>query len=90
MATQADVRRVALALPGVVQEPGRSAFAVPHKGKLKGFVWVWLERVHPKKARVPQPKDKAACRYPACSLVVRAERTHAAEVAAPAEHLAEP
>ena len=27
-----------------------------NKGKLKGFVWVWLERIEPKKARVPQPK----------------------------------
>jgi hypothetical protein len=32
------------------------AFAVPHKDKLKGFVWVWMERVDPKKPRVPQPK----------------------------------
>jgi DNA-binding PadR family transcriptional regulator len=29
---------------------------VPSKGKLKGFVRVWLERIAPKKARVPQPK----------------------------------
>ena len=59
MATQADVRRIALSLPEAVQEPGRFAFAVPNKGKLKGFVWVWLERVDPKKARVPQPKVAA-------------------------------
>lgn len=56
MATQADVRRIALALPGVEEAAGRFAFSVPNKGKLKGFVWVWMERVHPKKARVPQPK----------------------------------
>jgi hypothetical protein len=56
MATRADVRRISLSLPGAVQEPGRFAFAVPNKGKLKGFVWVWLERVDPKKPRVPQPK----------------------------------
>ena len=56
MATQADVRRIALSLPGAVQEEGRFAFALPHKGKLRGFVWVWRERVHPKKARVPQPR----------------------------------
>ena len=56
MATQADVRRIARSLPGAVQEEGRFAFSVLHKGKLKGFVWVWRERVHPKKARVPQPK----------------------------------
>jgi len=56
MATQADVRRIALALPGAEEVPGRFAFAVRHKGKLKGFVWVWMERVAPKKPRVPQPK----------------------------------
>ncbi len=56
MATQADVRRIALSLPGAEEVPGRFAFAVRHKDKLKGFVWVWMERVHPKKPRVPQPK----------------------------------
>ena len=56
MATQADVRRIALALPGAEEEPGHFAFGVRRKGKLKGFAWVWLERIVPKKARVPQPK----------------------------------
>lgn len=56
MATQADVRRIALSLPGTEEERGRVAFSVRNKGKLKGFVWVWLERIAPKKARVPQPK----------------------------------
>jgi hypothetical protein len=56
MASQADVRRIALSLPGTEEEPGRFAFSVRNKGKLKGFAWVWLERVTPKKARVPQPK----------------------------------
>ncbi|HWA17078.1 MAG TPA: hypothetical protein VG817_11625 [Gemmatimonadales bacterium] len=56
MATQADVRRIALSFPGAVEEGGRFAFAVPVKDRLKGFAWVWLERIDPKKARVPQPK----------------------------------
>ena len=56
MATQDDVRRIALALPEVLEEQGRFAFAVPNRGKNKGIAWVWLERVHPKRARVPQPK----------------------------------
>ena len=55
MATQADVRRIALALPGTVEAKGRFAFDVLNKGKLKGYAWVWLERVEPKKARVPNP-----------------------------------
>jgi hypothetical protein len=56
MATQADVRRIALSLPEVEEDANRFAFSVRNKGKLKGFVWVWLERVAPRKARVPQPK----------------------------------
>ena len=55
MATQADVRRIALSLPETEQEGNRFAFAVRNRGKLKGFVWVWLERVTPKKPRVPNP-----------------------------------
>ena len=55
MATQSDVRRIALSLPGVEPVPGRFAFGVQRKGKLKAFVWVWMERVTPKKPRVPQP-----------------------------------
>jgi hypothetical protein len=53
MATQADVRRIAMALPGTEEESGRFAFAVPVKGKPKGYAWAWLERLDPKKARVP-------------------------------------
>jgi hypothetical protein len=56
MATQADVRRIALALPGVVESTDRFAFSVVNKGKAKGIAWVWLERTAPKAARVPNPK----------------------------------
>jgi hypothetical protein len=56
MASQADVRRIALSLPETEEAPNHFAFSVRNKGKLKGFVWVWMERVTPKKARVPQPK----------------------------------
>jgi hypothetical protein len=55
MATQADVRRIALKLPAVEEAVTGFAFSVPNKGKLKGFVWVWMERVVPKKPRVPNP-----------------------------------
>src|SRR4051812_11723674 len=52
MADQDDVRRIALALPEVTEGDGQFAFSVPVKGKQKGFVWAWMERVHPKRARV--------------------------------------
>ena len=55
MATRDDVRRIALALPETSEADGHFAFSVLSKGKQKGFVWVWSERVHPKKARVPNP-----------------------------------
>jgi hypothetical protein len=60
MATQADVRRIALSLPGTEETPGHFAFSVRTKGKAKGFVWVWMERVTPKKPRIPQPSVIAA------------------------------
>ena len=56
MATQADVRRIALSLPETREEDGRFAFSVENKGKLKAIAWIWLERLEPKKARVPNPK----------------------------------
>ena len=55
MADQSDVRRIALALPETVESADRFAFSVRNRDKLKGFVWVWLERVAPKKPRVPRP-----------------------------------
>jgi hypothetical protein len=55
MATQADVRRIALSLPQTEEAVDHFAFSVRNKGKLKGFVWVWMERIEPKKPRVPQP-----------------------------------
>ena len=53
MATPADVRRIALSLPETVEAANDFAFSVLNKGKAKGFVWVWKERVQPKKPRVP-------------------------------------
>jgi hypothetical protein len=55
MATQADVRRIALALPGVTEARDRFAFTVARDGKPRGFVWTWNERVEPEKPRVPRP-----------------------------------
>jgi hypothetical protein len=56
MARQSDVRRISLSLPYVVEAEGHFAFSVRDaKGKEKGFAWVWQERIHPKKPRVPNP-----------------------------------
>ncbi len=49
-----------MALPGVIASKEGFAFSVDHKGKAKGFLWVWMERIDPKKPRVPQPKVLAA------------------------------
>jgi hypothetical protein len=49
MATQDDVRRIALALPATTEEDGYFRFLVGGKG----FAWCWLERIEPKRARVP-------------------------------------
>jgi hypothetical protein len=67
VADQRDVRRIARSLPGVREEEGRFAFNVENKGRPKGFAWVWLERIEPKKARVPNPDvivDAWRCQAP--------------------------
>jgi hypothetical protein len=56
MATQEDVRRIALSLPEVSESGDRFGFGVPDKGKYKGFAWAWNERIEPKKPRVPNPE----------------------------------
>jgi hypothetical protein len=56
MATHAQVRRIALSLPETVEAKGTFAFSVLSNGKVNRFIWLWKERVHPRKARVPNPK----------------------------------
>ena len=55
MADQNDVRQIALSLAETVEAEDRFAFSVRNKDKLKGFAWVWYERIEPKKPRVPRP-----------------------------------
>lgn len=52
MVTQDDIRTICLKLPGSIEGTDRFGFSVSVKGKLKGYVWTWLERKDPKKARV--------------------------------------
>jgi hypothetical protein len=54
MADQEDVRRIALALPDTSEGEDHFAFSVRNKGKQKGFVWTWNERIEPKKPKVPR------------------------------------
>ena len=56
MADLNDLHRIALSFPETTQEEGRIAYAVLHKGKAKGIAWTWMERIDPKKARVPNPE----------------------------------
>jgi hypothetical protein len=56
MASQDDVRRVALSLPAVEESADNFDFGVQHGAKRKGIAWVWQERVEPKKPRVPNPE----------------------------------
>ncbi|HKW46259.1 MAG TPA: hypothetical protein VJN70_02405 [Gemmatimonadaceae bacterium] len=53
MATKADIRRIALSFSETEESKDDFAFSVWNKGKLKAFLWVWKERVDPKKPRVP-------------------------------------
>lgn len=55
MVSQQDVCHIALSLPETVQDETGFSFAVRNKGKQKGFAWVWMERLLPKKPKVPRP-----------------------------------
>ena len=55
MATRDDVRRIALTLPDTAEDDGHFAFSVRRGSKPKGFAWVWMERIEPKRPRVPNP-----------------------------------
>jgi hypothetical protein len=55
MADRNDVRRISLALPGASEAEDHFSFSVCNRGKQKGFVWAWNERVEPKKPKVPSP-----------------------------------
>lgn len=64
MAGQDDVRRIALSLPQVTEEPGGFRFLVAGKA----FAWAWMERPNPKRRRV------ASADVIAVSLAVEADK----------------
>jgi hypothetical protein len=51
VATHDDVRRIALGLPETTEDPDDFRFLVDGKA----FIWLWRERIDPKRARVPNP-----------------------------------
>lgn len=53
MADISDVQRIVLSLPETTEDEERIAFSVTNKGKRNGIAWIWMERVRPKQARVP-------------------------------------
>ena len=63
MSTQVDVRRIVHTLPHVLERDDCFGFDIVIGAKKLGFVWLWRERVDPKKARVPNP-DVLALRVP--------------------------
>ena len=51
MATREDLRRIAIALPQTTTDNDGFSYNVAGKA----IAWTWLERIDPKKARVPNP-----------------------------------
>ena len=82
-ADQGDVRRIALSLPEAEEDVDRFAFSVAAGAKRKGFAWVWMERLEPKKPRVPNP-DVLAVR------VANEEEKQTLIAAQPATYFTEP
>jgi hypothetical protein len=52
MASQHDVRQIALSLPETTESEKEFGFRVDGRQ----FVWIWRERVDPRKTKVPNPE----------------------------------
>jgi hypothetical protein len=50
MSDQDDIRRIALSLPGAIQD------GLGYRVNGEQFAWAYPEKVHPKKPRVPNPE----------------------------------
>lgn len=53
-----------MSFPETIEEDDRFAFSVRNGKKNKSIVWTWMERVEPKKPRIPRP-DVVAIRIDA-------------------------
>ena len=62
MITPDQVRRIALSFEGAIDDSKGDALSFSRPGR-KGFAWIYLERIHPKKPRIPRP-DVLAVRCP--------------------------
>lgn len=56
MATRDELRAICARLPGATESEEHFGFFVMNSGKAKGFIWVWNERVEPKKPKVPNER----------------------------------
>jgi len=64
MADFEDARRIGLTLPETVAEG--THIGVRRGAKVKGMAWLWNERIHPKKPRVPHRLIATRPTRPSC------------------------
>jgi len=71
MVTPDDVRRLALALPSAVDDTGPSGQLSFKVEGGKGFAWSFMQRVHPRKPRAPNPAILAVrCEIPRKEMLI--------------------
>lgn len=74
MVTPDDVRRMALALPSTLDDSGASGQLSFRVEGGKGFAWSFMERVRPKKPRVPNREILAVrCEIPRKEMLIEAQ-----------------
>jgi hypothetical protein len=61
LTTHDEIRRIAMQLPGVAENPDGFGFRVPCNGKQNAFCHLWRERIDPKKPKVPNQGVLVVC-----------------------------
>jgi hypothetical protein len=56
MTTHEELREICRKLPGATEGGPPFSYGVDVKGKHRGFIWTWNERVHPKKPKEPNER----------------------------------